>query len=241
MTELERELLGVGRRLDWPAQPELAPRVRAGLGAPVERGFAWRRPVLIALALFVVAIAAAFAVPSARTAILRWLGLSHVRVLRVDRLPPTRRLTGADLGTKTTLAAAERRLGFAILLPRERPDAVYLFDSFGTRRATLVYGSVTKPRLLLSEFRGVGTTKYVQKLVTPGTTVERVRVGGAPGLWFSGPHAVLYELPGKPRQLYTARPLLAGTTLVWERPNGLTLRLEGKLRKGEAERIARSL
>lgn len=241
MTELERELLAVGRRLDWPAEPDLGPGVRARLEAPVERALPRRRVLMIALAVLVVAIGAAFAVPSARTAILRWLGLSHVRVVRVETLPPTRRLTLADLGSKTTIAAAERLLGFEVLQPRERPDAVYVFSQFGNPRVTLLYGSVAKPRLLLSEFRGTGTTKFVQKLVTGGTKVERVRVDEAPGLWFEGPHAVIYEAPNAPRVTYSAEPLLAGNTLVWERPGGLTLRLEGKLTKGDAERLASSI
>jgi hypothetical protein len=241
MAELERELFTLGRRLDWPPEPDLAPRVRIRLRAPVEHGLPWRRIAVVAVALLAIAIAAAFAVPSARTAVLRWLGLSHVRVVHVDTLPPTRRLTQADLGTKTTLAAAERRLGFHVLQLRERPDAVYVVTAYGNPRVTLVYGSVAKPRLLLSEFRGVGTTKYIQKLVGPGTTVDRIRIDGAPGLWISGPHAVLYELPGEPEQVFNSEPLLAADTLVWERADGLTLRLEGKLAKGDAERLADSV
>jgi hypothetical protein len=241
MAELERELIAISRRVDWPAEPDLAPRVRARIEARVERAVPWRRTLVIALALLAVAIAAAFAVPSARAAILRWLGLSHVRVVHVETLPPTRRLTKADLGTKTTLAAAERRLGFHMLQPRERPDAVYVIAEYGGARVTLVYGSVAKPRLFLSEFRGVGSTKYIQKLVGQGTRVERVQVRGRPGLWFSGPHAVLYELPGYLRGVLNSKPLLAGNTLVWEARHGLTLRLEGMLTKEEAERLARSL
>jgi hypothetical protein len=241
MTELERELIAISRRVDWPAEPDLAPRVRARLEARVELAVPWRRTLVIGLALFAVTIAAALAVPSARTAILRWLGLSHVRVVHVETLPPTRRLTRADLGTKTTLAAAERRLGFHVLQPRERANAVYVFAAYGNARVTLVYGSVAKPRLFLSEFRGVGSANYIQKLVGPETRVERVRVRGRPGLWVSGPHAVLYERPGNPPQVFNSEPLLAGNTLVWEARHGLTLRLEGTLTKGDAERLASSL
>jgi hypothetical protein len=241
MTELERALSAISRRVDWPAEPDLAPRVRARIEARVERPEPRRRTLVIALALMAVAIAAAFAVPPARTAILRWLGLSHVRVVHVETLPPTRRLTEADLGTKTTLAAAERRLGFHMLQLRERPDAVYVFTGYGSVRATLVYGSVANPRLLVSEFRGVGPTRYIQKLVGQGARVERVQVRGRPGLWVSGPHAVLYELPGYSRRVFNSEPLLAGNTLVWEARHELTLRLEGMLTKEEAERLARSL
>jgi hypothetical protein len=241
MAELERELFAIGRRVDWPAEPDLAPRVRVRIEARVEWAVPWRRTLVIALVLLAVATAAAFAVPSARTAILRWLGLSHVRVVRVETLPPTRRLTKADLGTKTTLAAADRRLGFHMLRPREQPDAVYVVAAYGNARVTLVYGSVAEPRLLLSEFRGGGPTKYIQKLVDQGARVERVQVRGRPGLWISGPHAVLYELPGYSPQVVNSEPLLAGNTLVWEDRHGLTLRLEAMLTKEEAERLARSL
>lgn len=241
MAELERELLILGRRLELPPQPELARAVRARLAERPAPVFPWRRTLVVAFAVLAVAIAAVFAVPSARTAILRWLGLANVRVVRVTRLPETRRLAASDLGTKTTLAAAQRRLGFALQQPRERPDSVYLQTTIGPPRVTLVYGSAKKPRLLLTEFRGTGTTNFVQKLVGPGTTVERVRVEGNPGLWIAGqPHAVYYTL-GSTRMVYIDEPLLAANTLVWERPGGITLRLEGRLSKGDAIRLAGSL
>src|SRR5436305_3837526 len=100
MAELERDLRAVS--VEWPPAPELAAHVRAQLAKPPP-GIAWRRPLVVALAVLAVAIAAAFAVPSARTAILRWLGLQHVSVVRVERLPPTRRLATADLGEAMSL------------------------------------------------------------------------------------------------------------------------------------------
>ena len=74
MPELERDLREVGRLLAFPPEPDLVPAVRARLGeAPRPWPFAARRRVLVlALAALVVAIAAAFAVPPARTAILRF-------------------------------------------------------------------------------------------------------------------------------------------------------------------------
>ena len=61
MAELERELFAVSRRVDWPAEPDLAPRVRARMEARVERAVPWRRTLVIPLALLAVAIAAASA------------------------------------------------------------------------------------------------------------------------------------------------------------------------------------
>lgn len=242
MAELDRELILLGRRVDWPPEPQLAPRVRARLAEEPRRPFPWRRTLVVALAVLAVAIAATFAVPSARTAILRWLGLEHVRVVEVEHLPPTRKLSQADLGRKTTLARAAAEAGFAPLTLPRRPDAVYVVRTDGSVRMTLVYGSVAHPRLLLSEFRGVGVTKFVQKLVGSGTKVENVRVGRAPGLWLSGaPHAVYYATSDNFDLIYINPPLLAGNTLVWERADGLVVRLEGDLSKAKALELAKSL
>jgi hypothetical protein len=242
MTELERQLTALGGSIAWPREPDLRARVRARVEEPPAALLPWRRTLVVAFALLVVGIGVAFAVPPARSAILRWFGLEHVRVVRVDKLPPTRRLTATDLGERTTLAAAQQRAGFRVLrLPGRAPDAVYVRADSAGSRVTLVYGSVETPRLLLGEFRGIGTAKYVQKYATEGTKVESVRVNGAPGLWFSGaPHAVFYFDPDYPRLLYQDQPLLAGNTLVWERDDR-TYRLEGDLDEAAAEKLARSL
>jgi hypothetical protein len=240
VAELERELRAV--RVEWPDVPELGPRVRARLAEPTRFGFAWRRPLVVALAVLAVGIASALAVPPARTAILRWLGLNHVRVVRVDQLPPTRKLATADLGRRVTYPAAARAAGFELLLLRKRPDAVFVFRGLGAVRITFVYGNVSAPRLTLSEFRGFGVTKFVEKLAEPGTRVERVQVDGNPGLFLSGkPHAVYYSLYRNPYNVFFDEPILAGNTLVWERRDGVTVRIEGDLDKDDALRLAKSL
>lgn len=239
MAELEQSLRSLP--VAWPAQPDLARGVRAAIAEPAPRS-PGRRPLVLAFAALVLAIAAAFAVPQARTAILRWVGLSHVRVVRVDDLPRTRTLSGADLGARTSFVAATRAAGFEPLVPKGRPDAVYLARTDAGVRVTLVYGEVSKPRLMLSEFRGTGTAKFVQKLASGGTKVESVTVDGAPGLWLSGaPHAVYFAKPGEFDTVYIDEPFLAGNTLVWERPRGITFRIEADLSKHDALRLAESL
>ena len=238
MPELERRLGSV--RIDWPPQPDLTLAVRAAIAEP--RRPRRRRALVLALAALALALAAAFAVPQARTAILHWFGLDHVRVVRVGELPPTRPLNGADLGRRTSFVAATHAAGFELLVPSERPDAVYVARTDAGERVTLGYGRPARPRLLLSEFRGIGTTTYVEKLATGGTHAERVTVGGSPGLWLSGaPHAVYFAKPGVPRDVYLDEPFLAGNTLVWERPGGFTYRLEGDLSKQDALMLAESL
>ena len=68
---------------------------------------------------------------------------------------------------------------------------------------------------------------------------RRVRVGGAPGLLFKGPPAVVFAPRGggEPR---VESALLARNTLMWER-GGLLLRLEAEQPLGELLRFARSV
>src|SRR5439155_1918726 len=86
MTELERGLRALGAVVELPPVPELGPRVRARLAEPPRRRL--RRPLALALALVVLALGAAFAVPQSRGAILRFLGIEGVTVIRSEKLPP---------------------------------------------------------------------------------------------------------------------------------------------------------
>src|SRR3712207_7291531 len=66
-----------------------------------------------------------------------------------------------------------------------------LFRSVGREppggRVALLYESRgRRPRLLVTAFRGSQATTFLVKTVGPGTTVERVRVRGAPGAWITG-------------------------------------------------------
>src|SRR5919198_2265610 len=114
MTELELALVALGHELDIPAAPELAPRVRGR----IERRSRRRRAFVVAVALAVVALGIAFAVPQARSAILRFFHLGAATVERVETLPRAeRRPLVAGLGPARTRAAAERVAGFEMTLP----------------------------------------------------------------------------------------------------------------------------
>jgi len=222
MPELDVALRELGRQVEFPPTPDVASAIRGRL----ERRRPWRRPLVIALAVLVVAIGAVLAVPPARTAILDWLGLRHVSIVRVDKLPPTDPIVHLDLGRETSLA----RVPLWALVPDDKPDRVFVDG--GT--VNLVWGDPQKPRLLLTEFRGEA---FIEKLVEPNDDVEAVKVNGRPGAWLEQPHVVMFkDLRGRIRD-ESAR--LAGKTLLWQHGD-VTLRLEGDLTKEEALRIARS-
>ena len=85
MAELETALRQLGHEVAFPPTPDLASAIRGRLERPQRF---WRRPAAIALAVLVVAaIAAVLAVPQSRSAILDWLGLRNVSVVRVEKLP----------------------------------------------------------------------------------------------------------------------------------------------------------
>ena len=103
MSSLEQRLEALGRELAFPATPDLSGRARS-----TGRPFPWRQ-VAFALAILAVAIAAAFAVPQARTTILRWFHLNGVTVERVDTLPEAQeRAKAGGLGRRLTLDQAQR-------------------------------------------------------------------------------------------------------------------------------------
>jgi hypothetical protein len=229
MPELETALRQLGRDVDFPATPDLA----SAIGGRLERPRRSLRPVAIAVAILVVAIGAVLAVPSARTAILDWLGLRNVSVVRVDKLPRVKPLRNLDLGEKTTVDEAKQQVRW-LLLPDQKPDAVYMSDSLPGGKVTLLWGTPSSPRLMLTELTGHA---YIEKIVQGDQAVEPVRIGDA-GAWFSGDHIVMYS--DRAGIFHEGKARLAGNTLVWQ-VGGTTLRLEGDLTKAEALRIARTV
>jgi hypothetical protein len=186
----------------------------------------WRRVAGVAALVLVVSLAATMAVPDARTAVLRFLGLKGVSVIRVDELPPAS-TTPQLFGESVTLAGAERIVGFRPVLPRHlgAPDDVRI-DRFSPYFVVLLYG---KPGVQVRLTETVGG--LIEKYTRVGQPVERVEVDGEPGLWIEGRHVVT-ELFGLPR--------LSGSVLLWEH-RGLTLRIEGRFSRDEALAIARSV
>jgi hypothetical protein len=229
MDELERSLVSLGGELAFPPTPELASRVGASLAEPTRpRRWTTRRALVLALAVVVLALAAAFAVPSARTSILRFFHLRGATIERVETLPPaTGRLLTAQLGTPASEALVRRVVSFAPLVPPgTTPRRFYLRGDFVS---TIVGKS---PPVLLTEFRFGRGEGIIKKYMSPASRVEPVVIGGEQGFWLVGAEHVVY-LPSLPARY-------AGNVLLWQRGD-LTLRLEGQISKAEALRIARSL
>jgi hypothetical protein len=230
VNELELRLEELGRELAFPPEPDLVARVRErGSGRP----FPWRG-VALAFAVLAAAIATAFAVPQARSAILRFLHLGGATVVRVDTLPQaTERSRAAGLGAPVSLEEAQRRSGLRLVLPPgEGPARAYVLDG---GLVTVVLQAYGKP-VLLSEFASFGPGS-IRKLTAQETRVEPARVRGAEALWIEGPHA--FEYFGR-NGFHQAPVRERGNVLLWLH-GPLTLRLEGPLTKAQALELARRI
>lgn len=190
--------------------------------------------MLIALAVLLVAVAAAMAVPQARSEILDWLGIGGVTVRYVDDLPTVeKRQTDLALGQRMSLEEARELSVFGIRVPRrkglEDPD-VYRGD-FG--QVSFLYGSEKKPRLLITQLLGTGS---LEKLLQTETDVELINVDGAEGAWLEGgEHVLFFPSVGPESQR------LVGNVLILERKDGVTVRIEADVPKNVAVRIFRSM
>jgi hypothetical protein len=230
VSKLELRLEELGGELAFPPAPDLAPAV---LERTRRRPFAWGR-VAIAVALAVVALAAAFAVPESRGAILRFFHLGGATVVRVETLPEaTERSRAAGLGVPVTLQEAERRADLQLVLPPgERPSRAYVL---GDALVTVVLQAHGKT-VLLSEFGSFGPGS-LRKLTAQEARVEPTHVNGAEALWIEGPHA--FEYFG--RNGFRQAPVREGGNVLLWLHGDLTLRLEGPLTKAQALELARRI
>jgi hypothetical protein len=196
MADLEHALQELAAHVEWPATPALVLRRRRR-----------RWPLVVALAA-ALAVAAAFAVPQSRGALLRFFHLGGVSVERVDALPPAALRT--SLGVPITAADATQLLG--------RPFAL---EGVRLYRAGRVVSALLDGSLLFSELRTGADPGIFKKFYGTATSVAGVSLGAdTPALWLQGkPHVVVIP-PALP-------PRYAGNTLVWLH-GPLTYRLEGR-------------
>jgi hypothetical protein len=238
VTELERELLSLGRELEWPP----VPAVDLGREQPRPSTFRMRRVVALAFALLVVVVGTAFAVPQSRDAILEWLGLQGATVERVVALPRVPVTADLALGQPVSLAEAQRRAGFEVLVPRRlgEPDEVFFDESTPGGRVSLVYRTDGEIGALVTEFPGNQAPELIGKLVAAGAVVENVRVNGHRGLWISGGrHVFFYRDPSGEVRDETLR--LAANTLLFEGGDGVLVRIESRLDKTDMLDAAASM
>ena len=229
MSELELRLIALRDELAWPETPRLAPELERRPARAVRL-----RPLALAFAILLAVLAGVLALsPGARSAFLEIFELKGARVEQVETLPEVA-AQRVDFGEPVSRAEAESRVGFE-LLDLGKPDGIYVRD----RLASVIYGDVSSPRLVLSQLRGAIYEGFVKKTGSRGTRVERVTVDREPGLFISGDqHFVMFR--DETGAITDELTYLAGTVLLWNRGD-LLLRLEGELTRAEALELAESV
>ena len=216
MTDLEAALRELD--VDWPDTPDFVPAVRARVKAPAKPS--WRRRLVIALSVMVVAAGGTLVVsPAARSAVLEWLGLKSVKIERTE----PRIGANLDLGPAIELPAGTRvpkALGTPEAYDTKLPD--------GTKTVSLVYDGP----ILVQVFRA-RATPFIQKTLGQGSRAERV----PDGYWITGSHGFAYE---SATGFGYEQQRLADKTLLIER-DGLLIRVEGDTTKARALAIADSV
>jgi hypothetical protein len=232
-------------RVDWPETPDIAGSIAGRLVAPPpRRRWVLSRPAWqLAVAGVALVIAVAMAIPPARAAVLDLLGFSSVRI--EHREPRVSHFgESLSLGDPVTLDQARRRAGFPVGVPAALgdPDAVYLYvHPISGPRVDMVYraGNTRRVGVLITEFEA-RATPVIQKAIGSGAKVEQFAIDGDPAIFISGrPHGFAYTPANGETTFEDQR--LAGNTLLVDRSDGVLLRVEGRLDREAAVRIAESV
>lgn len=253
--DLEQRLTDLGQQLDWPADPNLLPKVRQRLSSvPVPRSrrawfasqpLAWASIGLVLITVLVLAVSG-----STRSTVADRLGLSGVSISSDPTVTAT---SGSDLdiGNPTTLDDALRVTGGNLLLPPTdllgSPDEIDLREADGTIQVSYLYrpddelpeAGDSGVGLLISQFDGNTNQSFIQKQLGSETTVELTEVNGQTAFWLAGaPHVFFYEHPDGSIREESIR--LAANVLLWE-TNGKTIRIESQLDQASVIAIAESM
>jgi hypothetical protein len=236
--DLGTELRALGRWLDVPEAVDQRIAVRERLTQPKRPRHRVRRWMLAAVAAVVGTVVV---VAPARAAVVDAVGgLLRVAGIEVRREPGPGGLPAHPSALpslrSTTLDQARR----VALFPLREPttlgpsDKVLLADP----------GRTGAPRVVTVTYRG-GTVSFDQfdGTVEPvffktAPDARWIDVGGEPGIWLPGPHAVTYVDRDGVERTETAR--LAAPTLIWV-AGAITYRLEGLSTLEEARAAALSL
>jgi hypothetical protein len=242
MTPLEQMLQATAAEIAWPDTPDLAANLDLGasadrygtkgarpLGArPLRRRV--RRPLVIALAALLLLAGSALAIPAVRD----WLGLSTVEVKRVPKPVPTVPGARLSLGTPAPLDAALAKLEYRPVIPATLGTPTVYYDPFP---AGGQLGLVYPKGIVITEVQG-HLTRYLQKFIPPGTTMDEFKIDGRRALWIHGAlHQYVYA--DKTGEIRTDSVRTAGDVLLWRYKN-LLVRIEGARSKQQAVAIARS-
>lgn len=256
MSELERELSenqlrSIAKGLDYPRTPNIAGSVMTRLRASNRPRFLSRK-LAWSLTMIVVLFSSLMLIPPVRAAVVEFIQIGIVRIFprptespidtigtATPALPSKPLLLSLSrIAGETTLADAQERVGYSILLPSYPaelglPDHVFLQDADGVMTILVWLDPADSDRVLMSlHFIPEGSWGYEK---SEPRTIEETDVNGQRAIWAVGP----YPLRLVDDNLDFTR-LIDGNVLIWAEGE-LTYRLETNQTLEEAIKTAESL
>ncbi|CAM5657176.1 hypothetical protein [Streptomyces griseomycini] len=273
---LREELLALGRSLDGPdgaADSEsmvervlgriLAEQVPVpvaeppGAGARLRAVRSWARARWRSLVAGLCGLLTVLVLtPPVRAAVTDWFGFGGVEVRHDPSAVPSPGAEVPGCGRSVSLGEAERRAGFAPLVPRAlgTPEAVAVSGLPRGRSLVTLCWREEGRTIRLDQFPARLDITFVKSVreqpewLSPGGEDDG---GGAPdpALWFPRPHLLSFWLVDADGHRFTREERTAGPTLLWTHAGaagggpaeGVTLRLEGTASKARALEIAEAV
>ena len=255
----EDRLRQIAARFAYPATPDIGRRVAVRVVRRRPPVRAWQ----LALAVFLLVVAALLAIPQARALISGYFRIGAVRILPfkptvtvilpVTATPaPSPRSSAtalptltpelvpaelADLAGRTTLKDAQARAPFPVMLPAYPDDLGspdYVFYQPEEPMVILAWRDPADPGKLSLTLYAIDSSSIMISKFQP-VIIEETTVNGQHALWAQGPYVVELENGD-----YTLRKLVEGAALIWQ-VDQVTYRLQGPLPLDEAVKIAKSL
>lgn len=188
--------------------------------------------------------------PPVRAEVLDWFGFGGVQVRYDPSAVPSASAHVPDCGGSLSLAEAERRAGFAPVVPDAlgAPDAVTVSrEPRGPSLVSLCWHA-DGDTVRLDEFPAWLDAGFVKTVRRPPEWLPLsgpVSADATPeyALWFPHPHLLSFWLVDSDGRHHTRQVRTAGPTLLWShgRDREITLRLEGVVTRGRALEIADSV
>ncbi|WP_431994038.1 hypothetical protein [Streptomyces griseoflavus] len=274
---LREELRAFGRSLDGPdgaagsesmVERVLGQILAAELPAPVARPAGagprlravrrWTRARWRSLVAALCGLLTVLALtPPVRAAVTDWFGFGGVEVRYDPSAEPSPGAQVPGCGRSVSLGEAERRAGFAPLVPKALglPDAVTVSGLPRGRFLVSLCWREEGRTIRLDQFPGRLDVTFVKSVREQPEWLSSAGEGGEDGedgvpepvLWFSRPHVLSFWMVDTDGHRFTRAERTAGPTLLWSHrgaggegvaADGVTLRLEGVASKARALEIA---
>jgi len=257
--EFENKLRSIASGMEYPRTPNLAGSVTARLRTVTRPRFN-SKALVWSLTIILVLCSSLMLIPPARAAILEFIQIGVVRIfpqsvtLTVEPIRTATPMVEApvtatsasesllpilnQMAGKTTLAEAQKKVDFPIVLPTYptdlgQPDYVYVQNADG-QFVVLVWLDPQHPEQVLMSLHLISNGSWVIKKMQP-TVIQETSVNSERAIWTTGPYPIIFSNG----DIQSTR-MVNGHVLIWAGLD-ITYRLETNLSIEEAVKVAESL